>query len=209
MAETRQEPSVEKDVDKAVHLSGDLSVEKAVETVDNAEALRKRKRRRIRALRSFLFRLAALALVVYILLFHIVGVAIMPSGDMSPRLDAGDMLLYYRIDRDPKAQDIVVIEKADSGQTFVLRVVAKEGDTVEVTEEKGLCVNGNTLIENNIFHLTMPYEGRVEYPVTMKAGEYFVMADLRNGGMDSRFFGPVTREEIKGIVITLLRRNNL
>ena len=34
-------------------------------------ALRKRKRRRIRALRSFLIKLAALAAVIYILFFHI------------------------------------------------------------------------------------------------------------------------------------------
>ena len=43
----------------------------------------------------------------------------------------------------------------------------------------------------------------------LEEGEYFVMADLRNGGMDSRYFGPVSQDEIEGIVITLLRRNNL
>ena len=35
------------------------------------------------------------------------------------------------------------------------------------------------------------------------------MADFRNGGVDSRFFGPVTAEEIRGTVITVVRRNNL
>ena len=78
-----------------------------------------------------------------------------------------------------------------------------------MTEEQGLIVNGNAVIEPNIFHQTRPYEGRMEYPVKLAEGEYFVMADLRNGGMDSRYFGPVTKDEIVGIVITLLRRNNL
>ena len=176
-------------------------------------ALKKRHKRRMRALKSFLFRLAALAVVIYVLFFHIVGLMMMPNRDMYPRLDAGDLLLYYRLERNPKAQDIIVFEKAaDSGekaQRFVCRVVAAPGDTVEVSAEKGLCVNGNALIENNIFYPTDAYENRTEYPVTLGSGEYFVMADRRNGGMDSRYFGTVKAEEIKGVVITILRRSNL
>ena len=206
---------------------------------ESEAAKQKRHRRRMRAFRSFLFRLLALLLVVYILVFHIVGLTMMPNGDMSPRLDAGDLLLFYRVDRKAKAQDIVVIDKKmTSGQEpetteepglirkalnwigfkdpnappterYVCRVVACAGDIVDVTEEQGLIVNGNAVIEANIFHPTRPYEGRVEYPVKLEDGEYFVMADLRNGGMDSRYFGPVSQDEIEGIVITLLRRNNL
>lgn len=173
------------------------------------EELRKRRQRRIRALRSFLFRLIALAVVVYVLLFHIVGITTMPNRDMEPRMNAGDLLLFYRIERNPKPQDVVVINKAGSGEHYVLRVVACPGDTVEVTEERGLVVNGNTQIEAGIFYPTQPYESEVEYPVILKDNEYFVMADYRNGGKDSRYFGPVTQDEIQGIVITILRRNGL
>lgn len=216
---------------------------------DAAAAKQKRHRRRVRAFRSFILRLLALVLVVYILMFHIVGLTLMPNGDMSPRLDAGDLLLFYRVDRKAKAQDIVVIDKVTGGQQaggngtaengegagstepnffrkalnwlgfkdpnapptrrHVCRVVACAGDIVDVTEERGLVVNGNAVIESNIFHPTRPYEGKVEYPVKLEEGQYFVMADLRNGGMDSRYFGPVSQDEIEGIVITLLRRNNL
>ena len=175
--------------------------------------LAKRHKRRMRALKTFLFRTVALLVVLYVLFFHIVGITTIPGRDMYPRLDAGDLLLYYRLERNPKSQDIVVIEKAaDSGekaQRFVCRVVAAPGDTVEVSADKGLCVNGNTLIENNIFYPTDAYEDRMEYPVKLGNGEYFVMADRRNGGMDSRYFGTVKAEEIKGVVITILRRNNL
>ena len=177
------------------------------------EALKKRHKRRMRALRSFLFRTVSLVLVIYILFFHIVGITMMPNRDMYPRLDAGDLLLYYRLERNPKSQDLVVIEKAADGgaekQRFVCRVVAAPGDTVEVTAERGLAVNGNTQIETGIFYPTEEYEDRIEYPVKLGDGEYFVLADRRNGGMDSRYFGPVRQEEILGIVITMLRRNNL
>ena len=43
------------------------------------------------------------------------------------------------------------------------------------------------------------YENRTEYPVTLGEGEYFVMADRRNGGMDSRYFGTVKQDEIRGV----------
>lgn len=176
-------------------------------------ALKKRHKRRMRALRSFLFRIIALAVVIYVLFFHIVGITFMPNRDMYPRLDAGDLLLYYRLEQNPKSQDIIVIEKAaESGsekQRFVCRVVAAPGDTVEVSKENGLSVNGNPLIETGIFYPTEEYENRIEYPVKLADGEYFVMADRRNGGMDSRYFGPVYQDEIQGVVITILRRNNL
>lgn len=184
---------------------------------------RKRKHRRIRALMSLLLRTAALALVVYILFFHIVGLTTMPTTDMAPRVSAGDLLLFYRVDRSPRTQDIIVIDKtvnndnsATSGKNaeasekrFVCRVIAAPGDTVEITEEHGLQVNGNTLAESGILQATRPYEGYLEYPVVLGEGEYFVLSDSRNGGVDSRCFGPVKQEEIQGIVITLLRRNNL
>ncbi len=201
----------------------------------------KKRRRRIRALTSFLLRTLALALVVYILFFHIVGLTTMPGMDMTPRLNAGDLLLFYRAERNPKFQDVVVIDKAvnddnsavkadvtepatlrkvldwigfrdpDAPATtrFVCRVIAAPGDTVEITEELGLQVNGNALAETGITQPTRPYEGYLEYPVVLGEGEYFVLADSRNGGVDSRCFGPVTQDEIQGVVITLLRRNGI
>lgn len=180
----------------------------AVVAAEN-DARLKRRRRRIRALRSFLLRLAALAAVLYVLLFHIIGITTMPGEDMSPRLSAGDLLLFYRLDRAPKAQDIVVIDRKDTRKRYVSRVVAGPGDTVNISDESGLQVNGNTQAETKIFYPTKPYVGQVEFPVTLGEDEYFVLADYRNGGADSRYFGPVKQEEIQGIVITVLRRNNL
>ena len=214
MAKVIPTPPVNGTADEALNNPAAEAVEFPVETVDKAAEQKKRRRRRMRALRSFLFKTVALAAVVYVLFFHIVGITMMPTRDMYPRLDAGDLLLYYRLEQNPKAQDIIVFEKVttkgEEAKTLALRVVAAPGDTVEVTEEGGLKVNGHTLVESNIFYPTKPYEeGITEYPLKLGDGEYFVMADQRNGGMDSRYFGAVKIEEIKGVVITILRRNNL
>lgn len=65
------------------------------------------------------------------------------------------------------------------------------------------------MIEPNIYYTTPRYEGYTEYPLTLKEGQCFVLADYREGGTDSRYFGTVEENEILGTVISVLRRNNL
>ena len=183
---------------------------------EEQQKLRKRIRRSertVKSYQSFFLRLIVFLLVLWVLFFQIMGVTICASADMHPRVDAGDMVLFYRLDKDVRAQDVIVIEKASDGaaepKVMVLRVVAAAGDTVEITEDARLVVNGNTLIEPDIYYATPRYEQFTDYPVTLEEGQCFVLADSRNGGVDSRYFGPVSTDEILGTVITVIRRNNL
>lgn len=174
----------------------------------------KRSERSVKDYQFFVLRVLILVVVLWVLLFQIVGVTHMNSGDMYPRIDGGDFLLFYRLDTDVRAQDIIVFEKLtpSSGgekQLFISRVVAVAGDTVDISDAERLIVNGNAVIESNIFYSTPRYEGFTEYPLTLGPGECFVLADSRNGGTDSRYFGPVQQDEILGTVITVVRRNNL
>ena len=146
-------------------------------------------------------------LVLYVLFAHIIGITTMPNADMYPRIDSGDFLMYYRLDKDPQAQDIVIFEKNDT--TYVGRVVAVQGDTIEITNDDKVIINGYTMAETNIFYETYPLEGFTEYPLTLESGQCFILADQRQGTEDSRYFGPVSYSELKGTVITIMRRNNL
>ena len=180
------------------------------------EQLKKKLRRSERSVRDyqyFLLRLIILLLLLWVLFFKLIGVIRMPTGDMYPRIDAGDLVMFYRLDTNPSAQDVVALRRTvptlSGEQTMVLRVVAVAGDTVEVTETGFLKINGNVMDERNIFYPTPRYENYVEYPLTLEEGECFALADSRNGGTDSRFFGPVNNSEILGTVITIVRRNAL
>lgn len=180
------------------------------------ENLKKKLRRSERSVRDyqyFVIRLILFLLLVWVLFFKLIGVMSMPNGDMYPRIDAGDLVMFYRLDTDVRAQDVIAIRREvptlSGEQLMILRVVAAAGDTVEVTETGFLRINGNIMDERNIFYPTPRYEDYVEYPLTLEEGECFVLADSRNGGTDSRFFGPVTRDQILGTVITIVRRNNL
>lgn len=181
-----------------------------------AEKLSKKARRAENSVREYQFavlRILLLLVVLWALFFKFIGLMRMPSDEMYPRIDAGDMVLYYRLDTDVRAQDVIVINKStpdnEEPRIYVLRVVAAHGDTVEISDSDRLMINGSNMVETNIFYPTPRYEGFVDYPLTLGEDECFVLADSRNGGSDSRYFGPVRRDEILGTVITILRRNNL
>lgn len=181
-----------------------IEVEKEL---DNAKETLKNRENGLRQFQMFGIKVIAALLVVWALFFWVIGIASMPSDDMYPRIDAGDMLLFYRLDKEIHAQDIIVFVKDDT--RYVGRVIAVAGDTVDITDDEAVVVNGNVLTEHNIFVSTPRYEGFTEYPLKLGSGEYFVLVDQRKGGEDSRFFGPVTGDEISGVVITLMRRNKL
>lgn len=116
-------------------------------------------------------------------------------------------MLYYRLDRDFISDDVVVFTK--NGGQYTGRIVAVGGDSVEITEDAQLVVNGGIVMDSDIFYTTPQYESDVTYPVQLAEDEYFILCDYREGARDSRYFGPVNASEIKGKVITVIRRSNL
>lgn len=156
---------------------------------------------------SFITKLVWMALLLAVLFGGIFGITSMKNYDMMPRISSGDLVLYYRLEQKLHSQDVVVLEK--DGVQYIGRVVAAGGDTVEVTEDSHLKVNGSTVIESDIYYSTPRYESSVEYPLVLTENQYFVLGDFRENARDSRLFGPVDRTEIKGKIITVIRRSGL
>lgn len=153
---------------------------------------------------TFFRNLAVMALTLIVLFGVVFGVFRVRDNAMSPRVSAGDLLFYYRLEKQLRTQDVVVLRK--DGKRYVGRIVAKSGDQVEVTEDACLKVNGNLIVETDIFYDTLRDGDRLDYPVTLGDGQYFVLGDFRIGAEDSRYFGPVEKSEILGKVLILLRR---
>lgn len=116
-------------------------------------------------------------------------------------------MLYYRLENKFHSSDVVVFEK--DGIRYTGRIVARGGDSVEITEDAELMVNGSIVIENDIYFKTPKYEDQVSYPLTLGEDQVFILCDFREGAKDSRYFGAVNSDEIKGRVITVLRRSGL
>ena len=155
----------------------------------------------------FFTRLLMLVILLVILFGVIFGVATEKNQDMSPQICAGDLMLYYRLERAFSDRDVVVFRR--DGTLYTGRIVAKEKDKVEITKKNELKINGSIVNENGIYYKTPAYLDGIDYPVTLKKDQYFVLCDFREGAKDSRYFGAISKKEIKGRVITVLRRADL
>lgn len=144
--------------------------------------------------------------LIAIMFFFVFGIFRCGDNMMSPAFKDGDLAIYYRLQKEFQPLDVVVIEK--DGETQIRRVVAKSGDSVEITED-GLKINGYLQQETEIYTETLPYTEGIAFPITLGENEYFVLGDNRSNAKDSRIYGAVKKEEIKGTVITLLRHRGV
>ncbi len=162
--------------------------------------------------------IVALLLALFIRTFVIQAFKI-PSGSMEPTLLIGDHILVnkfiYGIKipftsvrlvplKKPQRGDVVVfIYPLDPSKDFIKRVVAVEGDTVKITNKK-LLINGSEAAdphavykEDTVFPVEIQKRDNFG-PVTVPAGSIFVLGDNRDRSLDSRFWGFVPLEDLRG-----------
>jgi len=153
-----------------------------------------------------------------------------PTGSMEENLLIGDHLLVNKFIFAPTATaierallpvksinrgDVIVFkypEEPDSD--FIKRVIGLPGESVEVREKK-VYVNGTALDEPyahyllpvstaSEFHEVTSFDVRERYgPVTVPANEYFVMGDNRDNSQDSRYWGFLPRDYVKGKALVI------
>jgi signal peptidase I len=175
------------------------------------------------ALRDWTEALLVAAILALIIRSFIIQAFKIPSGSMEDTLLIGDHLLVNKfiygvqipgVDdrflsiREPQRGDIVVFEfPEDRGQPFwkrrdfIKRVIGLPGDTVEI-RDKQVLVNGQQYLVPEAVYKdgTLLPGGRDNMPVVkVPAGHYFMMGDNRDRSYDSRFWGFVANEEIKGL----------
>jgi signal peptidase I len=105
----------------------------------------------------------------------------------------------------PERGDVIVFRfPEDEEKDFIKRIVGTPGDTVQV-RNKVVLVNGQSLddkaftqrIDPGVIDSTINSRDNFG-PVTVPEGSYFVMGDNRDQSLDSRFWGYVREEKIRG-----------
>lgn len=146
-------------------------------------------------------------LLVFLLLFRVI---VVDGESMYSTLWDGDYLLLLSnlIYPNPEVGDIVVVSKQsyDNGSPIVKRVIASEGQIVDIDFVNGIVyVDGLPLQEKYVNTATNLQEG-MSFPLLVEKGCYFVMGDNRNNSRDSRSpdIGQVDRREILGKAILLM-----
>jgi signal peptidase I len=159
----------------------------------------------------------ALLLALFIRSFVVQAFKI-PSGSMIPTLVIGDHILVNKFVYGvhlpyfgtsiipvgtPHRGDVVVfVYPQDEEKDFIKRVVGVAGDTIEV-RDKRLYVNGEAVLDPYA-HFAEGEDSRTMAPrdnfgpFQVPAGYIFVMGDNRDRSYDSRFWGPVALDKVKG-----------
>lgn len=167
--------------------------------------------------------IVALLLALFIRTFFVQAFKI-PSGSMLPTLQIGDHLLvnkllygirvpivgkrYFDFFAPERGDIIVFVFPEDPAKDFIKRVVGIPGDVLEIREKK-LFRNGQMVDDGD-----EPYAQYLDQsqnkvprdnwgPETVPEGNVFVLGDNRDRSYDSRFWGFVPFENIKGKAVVI------
>jgi signal peptidase I len=162
--------------------------------------------------------LVALVLALIIRTFVVQAFKI-PSGSMEPTLQIGDHILVnkfiygvripltsirlFPLEKPQRGDVIVFIYPLDTSKDFIKRVVAVEGDTVRIVNKK-LYINGSEVPDPHaVYKEETLFSAEVQKrdnfgPVTVPRESLFVMGDNRDRSLDSRFWGFVPLEDVRG-----------
>lgn len=151
---------------------------------------------------SLLFKVALFAALFVALFSFVFGAYRCGDISMSPNMKDGDMVLDYRLDKNFHLHDVAAFTYKD--QRMAARVVAREGDKVDITAD-GLVVNGSVQQESGVYGATTQVAGGVTFPLTVGKGQIFVLGDNREQAIDSRTFGCVDVASSEGKVLAVLR----
>jgi signal peptidase I len=179
------------------------------------------RRRRKSIVREYAEAIAIAILLALVIRTVIVQAFTIPSGSMMDTLLVGDYILVNKflygpeiplVDwrapslRDPHRGDIIVFKyPQDEKRDFIKRIIGTPGDEVQVKGHQVL-VNGTALVEPYVKALESSYARSAAYcgyaygcePTRVPEDSYFVMGDNRDNSQDSRYWGFVKRDKIKG-----------
>jgi len=166
-----------------------------------------RRRRARRRLLEWPLLIVFALLSAYLIRAYVVQTFYIPSGSMHETLLEGDRVLVSKVSyhlHEVNRGDVVVFRRPPGfrveDEDLIKRVVALPGETVE-GRNRQVYVDGQPLTEP---YVEPACRGTQDFaPVTVPAGELWVMGDNRCNSSDSRVFGPIGEDLLVGRAFVL------
>lgn len=170
------------------------------------ELTEKQKRAKRRARKRFFIKLLVVTGIGLILWFLIFTVIPQHGNQMFPVVKDGDLMITLKVK--PKYQpQAVVAYKTPDGKKRIGRIIAMEGEKINLTEEGRLEVN-DMIATEEIFYPTEKSKQNIELPYTVPSGSYFILNDHRTETDDSREYGAIKKKDMLGTAFLLMRRRS-
>lgn len=136
------------------------------------------------------------AILVVVLCFSFLfRIATINGPSMENTLHEGERVMISNLFYTPKNGDIVVIsrnknnniyEETDENTRIIKRIIATEGQTVNIDFEKGVVYVDGVELDEPYVKTPTNRDFDIEFPVTVDEGCVFVLGDNRNDSLDSR-----------------------
>ena len=150
--------------------------------------------------------IVALSVASYFLISHffvqsvkVVGMSMVPTLADSQHYLLNRWIYFFRT---PKPQEVVVLRDPSDNGFSVKRVIAVSGDSVYLSNGQ-VYVNGKQLKEPYLVPGTTTFTDSKSKDQLVKCGkdQFFVLGDNRMNSIDSRFYGPVPRRNVLGLIV--------
>ncbi len=140
--------------------------------------------------------------LIYLLAVYFLGVVVVDGNSMNPTLSNNDYLIVRNFCYKPRRNDIVIVYVSEDEypilttynketEAIVKRIIAMPGDYVS-SNGGVLTVNGNKIDDN------LHYNGK---SYILKSDQYFIVGDNYFYSLDSRYIGPIKKDDIVGKVL--------
>ena len=130
-------------------------------------------------------------LIVVVLIRSFIVTPVMVSGtSMSPTLKGREIMILNKLDKKITRYEIVVLDT--NHEDIIKRVIGLPGETISC-ENNTIYVNSRKIDDKFGSGVTSDFK-----KITLGKDEYFVLGDNRENSLDSRYYGPFKKKEIKG-----------
>lgn len=195
------EEAIEKSNDEVIKKSDD---EATSVTTEEKKVKKRKKKSTARYAAEFFIKLIVTALAIWALCTFIIGIYIVHSNSGYPMLKDGDLCIIYRLGELHSGDEIAYLQ---GGKIRFGRIVAIPGNSVDINEDN-LTVNGYGVFEDAVYPTTG--EGAlISFPYEVPENSYFVLNDYRSDVNDSRSYGAISKKNIKGKVVFVMRRRGI